>query len=277
MQQPHVVIFDGSNLFHRARSGFTLGENPVVFNFFRSFRALIEQLKPTRAVVACDGVPKARLALFSEYKANRVIKESEREAHEKFVRQRGVITDLLSAHFPVSVMRHPDQEADDLIYTVVKNASRAAMFTVVSTDTDFIQMLNEFDNVELYNPVTKKYVDPVEYDYITWKALKGDGSDNIPGLPGVGEATAEALVRDPGELSLSFKSGKLDFDLFHRNIELIKLKCFDEKEWAQCSSSMPTRDWDAVKAEFTSYDFKSMVKDTYWSRFVATFDTLWQT
>lgn len=275
MTQPHVVIFDASNLFHRARSGFLLGEYPVVFNFFRSFRALVEQFKPTRVILACDGDPKARKALFAEYKANRVIAEKDRKAHDNFVKQRGEIINLLSFYFPVSVMRHPEQEADDLIYTIVKNESKVSKFTVVSTDTDFIQMLNEFDNVDLFNPVTKKYVDHVSYDYVTWKALRGDGSDNIPGLPGVGDVTAEALVNDPDKLELSFKTGKLDFDLFQRNLELIKLKHFDEAEWAQVTFSSPTMNWDAVKGTFESFDFKSMVKDSYWGKFTQTFDSLW--
>lgn len=275
MTQPHVVIFDGSNLFHRARSGFQLGDHAIVFNFFRSLKALVEQLKPTRVIIACDGVPKARKELFAEYKANRVIAEEDREAHEKFVKQRGEILDLLNAYFPVSVMRHPDQEADDLIYTLVKNASTTATFTVVSTDTDFIQMLNEFKNVRLYNPVKKSYVECPGYDYVTWKALRGDGSDNIPGLPGVGDTRAEELVNDPVEMGIKFRDGSLDFDHFQRNLELIKLKHFDEADWAGVSSSSPLRNWDAVKAKFVEYDFKSMIKDTYWEKFVDVFEKLW--
>lgn len=275
MTLPHTLIFDGSNMFHRAKSGFTLGENPVVFNFFRSFKALVEQFKPTRVIVACDGVPVARLALFSEYKANRVIKEEDREAHEKFVRQRKVITDLLEAYFPVSVMRHPEQEADDLIYTIVKNASTVSTFTIVSTDTDFIQMLNEFENVRLYNQVKKEFVQKPEYDYLTWKALRGDATDNIPGI--VSDARAGKLVLDPVQMGNEFYNKELDIDAFERNLELIKLKHFTDEDWVRCSSSSPSRDWDAVKAAFERMDFKSMVKDTYWDKFINVFDNLWVT
>ena len=275
--QPHVVIFDGSNMFHRAKSGFLLGEFNVVFNFFRSFRSLTELLKPSRVIVACDGEPVARKLLFPGYKGNRVVKEKDREAHEKFVKQRDIILSLLCTYFPVSVMRHPENEADDLIYTVVKNGAKCTPFTIVSSDTDFTQMLNEFENVKIYNPITKRYVEKTAYCYLTWKSLRGDGSDNIPGLPGVSDDRAVELVCDTDLFKRCFETGELDIDTFNRNLELITLKHLQEDEWSACTSSEPHRDWDAVRAKFVEFDFKSVVKEPYFTHFVETFDTLWQT
>lgn len=274
----NVLILDGHNLFHRARSGFQLGDYPVVFNFFRALKPLVEKFKPTRVYLTLEGHPKARFALLPEYKANRVVDTSTPEgaaqgdSNHHFFRQVGLIIDTLQ-HFPISVVQHLDFEADDVVFNLIHNASRAVKFTVVSTDTDFIQLLQQFpDNVRLYNPVTKAYVEAPAYSYLTWKALRGDASDNVPGLPGVGDKTAEALVYDPvGLYQVLSKHGKE----FERNVALIRFASWDAEQTKQMTSSSPTKDWGAVKARFAEWAFQSMVKDSYWDKFQATFDTLW--
>lgn len=282
-----ILFIDGANFMFRSRSGFQLGDYNVVYNFFRSLKPLIDQFEPTRVYFALEGHPKRRHELLPTYKANRhvVLKPDaapeevaeaakKRKSDEDYRRQQGVIVDLLKELFPISVMRHPDYEADDLIYNVVKNASSAVEFTVVSTDTDFIQMLQEFPNVKLYNPVAKKYVEAPSYDYATWKALRGDGSDNVPGIPGVGDKLAEQLLEDPDELSRLFEN-KSVAEQFNRNLLLIKLPTWDLEEHAQVQSSSPKKDWDAVATRFEEFAFKSMLKEPYWSKFKATFDALW--
>lgn len=282
-----ILFIDGHNFMFRSRSGFQLGDYNVVYNFFRSLKPLIDQFEPTRVYFTLEGHPKRRHELLPTYKANRhvIVKpdatpeekaefEKKRKSDEDYRRQQGVIVDALSKYFPISVMRHPDFEADDLIYNIVKNASSAVKFVVVSTDTDFIQMLQEFKNVKLYNPVTKAFVEPPSYDYATWKALRGDGSDNIPGIPGVGDKLAENLLDDPNELKRLFEN-KSAAEQFSRNLMLIKLQTWTPEEMAQVQSSKPTKDWDAVARLFEEWAFKSMLKDPYWTKFRTTFDTLW--
>jgi 5'-3' exonuclease len=65
-----VLILDGYNLMHRARSGFMLGEYPVVFNFFRSLNTILEKFKPDRCIFTLDGEPVKNLSIFSDYKEN---------------------------------------------------------------------------------------------------------------------------------------------------------------------------------------------------------------
>lgn len=288
MVAPMKILFiDGHNFMYRARSGFQLGDYNVVFNFFRSLKPLIEQFEPTRVYFTLEGHPKRRYDLLPSYKANRHITrrpdatveeveklEAKLKSDEDYRRQQGVIVEMLVKHFPLSVMRHPDFEADDLIYNVVKNASSAVEFVIASTDTDFIQMLQEFPNVKLYNPVSKAYVEPPDYDYATWKALRGDGSDNVPGIPGIGDKTAEGLLNEPAELARLFEN-KSVAEQFSRNILLIKLPTWTAEEHALVESSRPTKDWDAVAAKFEEFAFKSMLKEPYWTKFRATFDKLW--
>lgn len=274
----NILILDGHNLMHRARSGFQLGNFNVVYNFFRGLKPLIEQFKPTRVYFTLEGQPKRQEAMLETYKANRVIDVSTEAGEKKFKsladfhRQKDDIVGMLCTYFPVSVVQHDDFEADDLIYNVIKNASSAIQFTVVSTDTDFIQLLQQFENVKLYNPVTKDYVSAPDYDYVTWKALRGDGSDNIPAIVTEGEALA--LMDEPERLKAFFKDDGMRA-LFSRNYELIHLKAWDEEETKLMRSSSPNKCWDDVKWAFGRMEFKSMTKESYWSKFVATFDPLW--
>lgn len=273
-----ILFIDGHNFMHRARSGFQLGDWNIVYNFFRSLKPLIEQFEPTRVYFTLEGHPKKRYELFPEYKANRVVDQTTEDGKDKykslqdFFRQKDVIVEMLSKHFPVSVMRHADFEADDLIYNIINNASKAIEFIVVSTDTDFIQLLQKFPNVKLYNPVSKSYVTAPEHDYVTWKALRGDGSDNIPGIPGVGDKTAEEAANDDEKLSKLLNEHG---DQFTRNVELIQFAQWSLDEMARMESSDPKKDWDEVARLFESWSFKSMVKEPYWSKFRATFDKLW--
>ena len=273
-----TLIIDGMNFLHRARSGFSAGEFSVVYNVFRQLRAQVELHAPSRVIFTIEGHPKQRLQLLPEYKANRVIDVSTEEGAQKhaskqdFMRQADVALELLQRFFPVSVMQHPDHEADDLIHNVVKNAASSSEFTVASSDTDFIQLLQRFTNVRLYNPITKAYVQAPDYDYVFWKALRGDGSDNVPALLGVDDARATALVDDPDALrEVLHEHGAA----FSRNVELIRFIDFSDDELLQVRSSSPTRDWDAVNRAFEAMHFKSILKQPYWGRFTDTFDVLW--
>jgi DNA polymerase-1 len=273
-----ILFIDGLNFMHRARSGFQLGDYNVVYNFFRSLKPLVDQFEPNRVYFTLEGHPKRRFELLPEYKANRIPDQTTEDGKDKyksledFFRQANVITKALCEMFPVSVMRHRDYEADDLIFNVIKNASEAVEFVVVSTDTDFIQLLQKFPNVKLYNPVNKAFVEAPDYDYVTWKALRGDGSDNIPGIPGVGDKTAEAVVDDPDLMQVLLKEHG---DEFTRNVELIKFPQWTEEETKLMTSSSPAKDWAKVEEFFNSMLFKSMLKEPYWTKFKATFDALW--
>jgi len=275
-----ILCIDGYNFMHRARSGFQLGDFNVIYNFFRNFKAIVEQMKPSRVYFTLEGSPKRALSLLPEYKANRIVDQTTEagaakyKSNEDFHRQKHLIVSLLCEFLPVSVVVHPDFEADDLIYNLVKNSSSAVPWTVASSDTDFIQLLNEFDHVKLYNPVSKLYVEEPAYDYVMWKALRGDGSDNIPGIPGVGDKTADDLVADPMKMKLMLEGNPEHAATFVRNMELIRLATWSEEETKLMRSSSPTKNWDAVKAAFDGWGFKSLTKESYWDKFQATFDSL---
>jgi len=285
-----VLIVDGANFMHRARSGFQLGQYNIVYNFFRNLKALVEQFEPTRVYFTLEGHPKRRLELLPSYKGNRLRLPAPEaptaEVPEKvqkqlaaladYHRQADLIVDLLARHFPFSVVRHPDHEADDLVLNLVKNASNAVDFVVVSTDSDFTSLLQRFDNVHLYHPIDKRFVEaPVDYSYVHWKAIRGDGTDNVPKLPGMDDDRAAALLTGPIDELQQFlvEHGPA----FERNVRLVRLMEFTPEELEQVESSSPTRDWEAVRATFDGYGFKSILKDPYWGKFQGVFDRLWPT
>jgi 5'-3' exonuclease len=160
---------------------------------------------------------------------------------------------------------------------LVAASSRAVPITVVSTDSDFIQLLNEFENVSLYNPVKKCYVDNTDYDYVIWKSLRGDACDNVKKLKGFSDSVAEMYCRDIPRLKLFFESNKELSDQFAKNYSLIKFKTWSDEEAKKMFSSEPVRDWEKVKNVFEQMNFASMTNSKYWNRFVETFDKLWTT
>lgn len=279
-KKPRILMLDLYNLLHRARGGFKLGPAPVCYNFFRSLRSLVEQMDPSRIIAVSEGEPKERISLLPEYKANREIPADDTERLEemrRFHEQKDVCIGLLRNFFPISVVRHPDYEADDLIATLIDRGTSAVETVLVSTDSDFIQLLQRHAHVRLWHPIRKEWIVAPPYPYTTWKALRGDPTDNIPAvLEGSQEkmdAEADQLASDP-ELLSQFISDPDVIERFCRNDVLVTLKQIPEEEFSTMESSSPRRDWDAVKAVFAGYGFGSIVGDKPWSKFVGTFDPL---
>jgi len=254
-----------------------MGPAPVVFNFFRQFKSLVDEFTPNRVYVVLEGRPVKRYELLPEYKATRKVEETDPKYAElqSFFRQKDQIVELLSKNFPVSVVRHPTSECDDTIYNLINRSTTAIPWTVVSNDTDFIQLIQEFSHVKVWNPIKKEFLEaPDAYDYVTWKSLRGDGSDNIPGIPGIGDKTAADIASDHEKLK-NFLSEEKNCSVFSRNHELISFKRWSEQEMMEMTSSSPNVGWDHVRDVFEEYGFKSMTKDDSWKKFTETFDRLW--
>lgn len=272
-----IMIIDGANFLHRARAGFAHGEHALVFTFFRNLRALVGQMQPERVIFCREGHPKHRYAALPEYKANRIVEADSPKAREMedFHRQCKIVIDLMSECFPISVMKHPDFECDDLIYNIIANGASSTEYVVVSNDSDFTQLPQQFGNAKVYNPMKKQYVVPPTYDYVTWKALRGDGSDNIPGIPGCGDKTATMLAENEDKLKAYFTEDPERARIFSRNHDLISFHRFNDEELMQVTCSAPSRDWDVVKTAFEGWNFQSLLVEKTWAKFIGTFDALW--
>ena len=270
-----ILCIDGMNFLHRARAGWGMGGAPVIFNFMRNFRSLVEKFSPNRVYFVLEGRSRKRRQLLPEYKANRVVEQGTQKHEEmnRFFEQATEVTSLLSTCFPISVIRHPEYECDDTIYNLIKRSTSAIEWTVVSNDSDFTQLLNEFQHVKLYNPMLKSYVETPDYDYVTWKSLRGDGSDNIPGIPGVGDKTALQTVLDP-DLLETLLSDPDKGKIFTRNYELIKFMEWTDEDAAEMICSSPQKNWEKVHQVFQGHGFNSLLKESAWKKFVDTFNPL---
>lgn len=263
-----VLLLDGYNLIYRARySGMNKGNNSTVFNFFRGIRPLVEKFNPDVAYFVLEGRPTKRLDLNPDYKGQRVYHND-----DDFNRQRKDIISILENYFPFIVTRHPDYECDDVINYLANDKHANDKVTIVSSDTDFIQSINS--NTELYNPVRKKFLEATEFDYVSWKALVGDKSDNIKGFKGIGDKRAQKLLSNENDLKLFLSEGS-NQDVFKNNLFMIRFHDLTEETKDITYFSRTQFNWDSLKELFTEYEFNSIVsKEKTWNNFVNTFKNL---
>ena len=260
------LILDGYNLMYRARHSmfYRKGDYTTVYAFFRSLRPIIEKMSPDIITFVLEGYPKWRFDLLPEYKGNR-------KHHDKdnFRQQKAKIISLIKECLPINVVRHEDYECDDVIANIVWNTDDDCI--IVSSDTDFLQ-LSSLPNVKIYNPIKKSYFEPVDFDYVSWKSLRGDGSDNIPGFKGIGDKRARKLISSQEEMN-KFLSSQDSKDLFEKNKKLISFKRIED--FFNTIESHHTKiDWPRLKEEFTTMEFFSITNDKSWGKFMSTFDNL---
>lgn len=264
-----VLFLDGYNLIYRALSGFRSGEYPVVYNFFRGVRPIIEMHNPDKVYFVLEGKPAFRSQISDgAYKSNR------KSQGDHFHKQKASIISIVKSCLPFTSVRHPDLECDDVIATLTsKHCSEGDECVIVSSDSDFIQLLNVFDdNLKIYHPIKKIFIDKPDYDYVTWKALRGDKTDNIEGIKGVGDKTAFKLVKDEKLLG-EFLENKFNRLIFERNINLIRLVDFSN-DMSKLERFSPKANFDELKQIFANLGFDSMLKEKTWEKYVQTFKEL---
>ena len=262
-----VLLVDGYNMLYRSRSGWAKGDNPIVYTFFRSFRAAVNKFKPDRVYFVLEGKPIKRLAMMEEYKAQRVYHDK-----DDFHRQKRLVIQTLKDLFPVHVVRHPYYECDDVLAELASVTHKEDECIVVSSDTDFYQLLQTHESLKLYNPIRKKFIESPETHYVSWKALRGDSSDNIDGFRGIGDKRA-ALLLENKEAFRDFLSKDGHQEKFDRNCEMIRFhdlgKDLDDIE----RSDVDFRVTD-IKTMFDTMKFHSITNEKFWPKFVETFDNL---
>jgi len=211
-KKPTLLLVDGNALVHRGFHAIPYlstksGEvTNGVYGFALLFLGAIKELKPEYVVVTFD-LPGGtfRDKIFDEYKAHRV--KAPDELYEQIPR----VKELVKA-FNLPIYEVAGYEADDVIGTIATQADKINIETIILTgDNDTLQLVNH--NIKVFAPkkglsetrlygeeeVKNKYgLDPSQL--IDYKALRGDPSDNIPGVKGIGEKTASGLLQEFGTL-----------------------------------------------------------------------------
>jgi len=217
-----------------------------------------------------------RLEQYADYKAGRA------EAPDEFRQQLGLIREVLDT-LAIPIVEVEGHEADDAIATLACRAAERGLDSVIVTaDRDFFQlarpgisvMFNRrgISDIVTYDEkaVTERFGLPPE-KYLDYVALKGDASDNIPGVPGVGEKTASKLVQDFGSVEeLLERAGELKGRVragidaagqtLVRNKELARLVCDLDLSIEPEDCVMGEWDQDAVRRLFNSLEFRTLLE-----------------
>ncbi|MCG1022083.1 DNA polymerase I [Sutcliffiella horikoshii] len=241
-----LVLIDGNSIAYRAFFALPLLSNEkgihtnAIYGFTMMLMRILEEEKPTHMLVAFDaGKTTFRHKTFGEYKGGR--QKTPPELSEQF----SFLRELLDAY---NIKRYelPDYEADDIIGTLAQQAAKDDFeVKIISGDKDLTQLATDkitvditkkgITDVDSYTPafIEEKYGLNVD-QIIDMKGLMGDSSDNIPGVPGVGEKTAIKLLKEFGTIetlleSIDKVSGKK-----------LKEKLEDNKEQAIMSKELAT-------------------------------------
>lgn len=220
-----LVIIDGKSVFYRgyyAMPGLSTKDGTPtggVFGFASLSLEIVKKLEPDYVCVAWDKKHtsiRKRLNILPTYKAGRKTPPSD------FFNQIPILHDLLDA-FGWPLYEFDDYEADDIMGTISLMAEQNGIETcLVTSDLDMLQLVSPLtkvyamkrglSNIEEYNPsILENKLGIKVSQFLDLKALKGDSSDNIPGVPGIGDKTAVALLKE-------FES----LDNIYKNIEIIK-------------------------------------------------------
>jgi len=253
-----LILVDGSSYLYRAYHAFppltnSAGEpTGAMYGVLNMLRSLLMQYQPTHAAVVFDAKGKTfRDELFEHYKSHRPPMPDDLRAQ------------IEPLHAMVKAMGLPllavsGVEADDVIGTLAREAEKAGRPVLISTgDKDMAQLVTP--GITLINTMTNTILGPEEVVtkygvppelIIDFLALMGDSSDNIPGVPGVGEKTAQGLLQGLGGLDTLFAEPEKIAGLSFRGAKTMAAKLADHKEVAYLSYQLATIKTD-VELELT--------------------------
>ena len=238
----------------------------AVYGFVSQLLKIIEDTKPDYIAVAFDSKEKTfRHEKYENYKSSR------EEMPEDMIQQISRIKEIIEA-FKIPIYILPGYEADDLIGTAVKKASKAGFICyAITPDKDFIQLVS--DNVKLIKPgkTTDEIViideDKVREEYgfepkqmIDYLALVGDSSDDIPGVAGIGPKTALPLIQKFKTLENIYKNlDKIEKQSIANKLIENKENAFLSKELATINTEVPF-EINFEEAKFQQPDLEKLLK-----------------
>ncbi|CAI1969129.1 DNA polymerase I [Serratia quinivorans] len=263
-----LILVDGSSYLYRAYHAFppltnSAGEpTGAMYGVLNMLRSLLLQYQPSHVAVVFDAKGKTfRDELFAEYKSHRPPMPDDLRAQieplHKMVKAMGL---------PLLVT--PGVEADDVIGTLALEAEKAGHAVLISTgDKDMAQLVTP--NVTLINTMNNTILGPQEVCdkygippelIIDFLALMGDASDNIPGVPGVGEKTAQGLLQGLGGLDVLYANLDSIATLSFRGAKTMAAKLEQNKEMAYLSYKLATIKTD-VELDLTCADLEVSAPD----------------
>lgn len=282
-----LILVDGSSYLYRAYHAFppltnSAGEpTGAMYGVLNMLKSLLAQYNPSHVAVVFDAKGKTfRDELFEHYKSHRPPMPDDLRAQieplHEMVRAMGLPLLAVSG-----------VEADDVIGTLALEAEKKGRSVLISTgDKDMAQLVSP--GITLINTMTNTILGPeeVEQKYgvppaliIDFLAMMGDSSDNIPGVPGVGEKTAQALLQGLGSMQTIYDNLDKVADLSFRGAKTMATKLEQNREVAFLSYQLATiktdvelaqpckeltvtdPDIEALQSLFSRYEFKRWLSD----------------
>ena len=243
-----LFLIDGSAYIHRAYHAIRGLSNSkglptnAVFGFSRMLVKLMEEQTPEYAAMVFDAKgPTFRHKIYKEYKANRPPMPEDMSVQIPYIKD-------ITAGFNFSVIEMTGYEADDLIGTLAYIAEEAGFSVIMVTgDKDFLQLVTV--NSIIWDPMKdmKIDVDVVRETYgiephqmIDVMGLSGDTSDNIPGVPGIGQKTALSLIQNFGSMEQLYEQvDKITKKKQHENLVKYKDQAFLSRELVKIDTRVP--------------------------------------
>ncbi len=276
-----LVLIDGNSLLNRAyyaTKSLTTREGiptNAVFGFTKLLLKIISDLHPDRLIVAFDlKAPTFRHKMYDEYKATR------KPMPDDLAVQVGMLKELLHS-MNIAMCEKEGFEADDLVGTLSHKFSDVKSI-IITGDKDSYQLIDEYTDVyltktgvsDLLKLTSENFVRQIGYEpsrVIDMKALMGDSSDNIPGVPGIGEKTAFLLVSKYGDLDnvyehleeiggsvrTKLENGK-DSAYLSKKLATIDRNVPLDIELDECAVRMPFS--QEARAQFLQLEFTSLLK-----------------
>ena len=284
-ERENLTIIDGKSVFYRgyyAMGHLSLPDGTPtggVYGFAAMLIEIIEKLQPEYIAVAWDKSKtniRSRRAIYAEYKANR------KPAPPDFYAQIPFLMELLEA-FHIPLYEFDDFEADDIIGTLARKAQAAGKrVEIISGDLDMLQIVDE--HIKMYQ-LKRGFSDVAEFNipdveakyglnkkqFLDLKAIKGDSSDNIPGVPGIGEKGAVKLLQEydtlenlydhvddiPGATGTKLREGK---ELAFISKQLAQIKFDAPLDFDPASTRLADFNPQKVVAELKKLQFNSLIR-----------------
>lgn len=283
MDKKSLMVIDGSSLLHRAFYALPLLSTKEgvytngVYGFLTMFYRIQEEYKPDYVCVAFDKKgPTFRHKEYKEYKGTR--QSSPTELAQQFP----IIRDVLKA-MNIVTLELDEYEADDIAGTLAKEGEEKGLDVILVTgDKDYLQLASDkakvlltrkgITELEIFDreKILEEYeIEPKQF--IDLKGLMGDKSDNIPGVPGIGEKTGLKLIREFGNIENVYSNiDKVSGKKLKENLIENENIAYVSRRLGEIITNVPLdvrvedlkvkdSDWEALVPIYEEYEFKSLL------------------
>jgi DNA polymerase-1 len=278
--RPKLFLIDGSSYIYRAYFALPYLSNSAgmptnaIYGFTQMLIRVVKEHKPHYLAMVLDAPgPTFRHEVYKAYKANRPSMPEELIPQIPYIKE-------VTRGFRIPILEKPGYEADDIIGTLVEKLRADADITIVSGDKDMLQLVS--DRVTILDTMKDRVYDQAEVkrrfeaqpsQVIDVFGLSGDTSDNVPGVPGIGEKTAVKLIKEFGSIDNIYNNiDKVAGEKLRENLKKYKEQALLSKELVRIRTDVPLpvdltalrlipADNERLKEIFKELEFNKFVKE----------------